>query len=147
MSSIALAENSARVDHAPRVGVARTAAIIAGGRAPIPPGFFEHLHRVVTRSGKGLVLDHASLREQFPGHDADDPNVSGWLNALENENELVVFLCDSTLTDWTRKAIRQADQVIVVVTGAGPQGLNPVEESAFAIHPPATASLPFSLEY
>ena len=40
------------------------------------------------------MLDHASLREQFPGHDADDPNVSGWLNALENENELVVFLMD-----------------------------------------------------
>src|SRR5258707_3942864 len=42
-----LAENSAGVDHSPRVGVARTAAIIAGGSTPIPPGFFDHLHRVV----------------------------------------------------------------------------------------------------
>jgi NTE family protein len=135
-----LAENSARV-HSPRVGVARTAAVILGGREPIPPVFLEHLHRVVTRSSKGLVLDHANLREQFPGHDADDPNVSGWLNALENENDLVVFLCDSTLTDWTRKSIRQADQVIVVVAGAGPQELNPVEVFAFAIHPPARRRL------
>src|SRR5262245_47170413 len=130
-----LAENSARVDHSPRVGVARTAAVITGGSAPIPPAFFAHLHRVVTGSGKGLVLDHASLREQFPGHEADDPNVSGWLNALENENELVVFLCDQVLTDWTRKAIRQADQVIVAIAGAGPNDLNPVEEFAFSIHP------------
>ena len=135
-----LAENSARV-HSPRVGVARTAAVILGGREPIPPSFFEHLHRVVTSNGKGLVLDHASLREKFPGHDADDPNVSGWLNALENENDLVVFLCNSTLTDWTRKSIRQADQVIVVVTGAGPQELNPVEAFAFTIHPPARRRL------
>jgi NTE family protein len=135
-----LAENSARV-HSPRVGVARTAAVILGGREPIPPVFLEHLHRVVTRNGKGLMLDHASLREQFPGHDADDPNVSGWLNALENENDLVVFLCDSTLTDWTRKSIRQADQVIVVVAGAGPQELNPVEAFAFTIHPPARRRL------
>jgi len=87
------------------------------------------------------VLDHASLREHFPGHDADDPNVSGWLNALENENELVVFLCESTLTDWTRKAIRQADQVIVAVAGPGPNELNPVEEFAFSIHPPARRRL------
>ncbi|MFL5070328.1 MAG: Crp/Fnr family transcriptional regulator, partial [Xanthobacteraceae bacterium] len=33
-----LAENSAGVDHSPRVGVARTAAVIAGGSEPIPPG-------------------------------------------------------------------------------------------------------------
>jgi NTE family protein len=136
-----VAGNSARVDHSPRVGVARTAAVITGGNETIPPGFFEQLHRVVTGSSKGLVLDHASLREHFPGHDADHPNVSGWLNALENENELVVFLCDQALTDWTRKAIRQADQVIVVVAGAGPKALNPVEEFAFSIHPPARRRL------
>src|SRR3954470_18888597 len=66
-----LAESSARADHSPRVGVARTAAVITGGCEPIPPAFFTRLHRVVTCSSKALVLTHASLREQFPGHEAD----------------------------------------------------------------------------
>src|SRR5262245_5906598 len=112
-----LADTSAGVDRSPKVGVARTVAVIVGGSEPIPPSFYERLRRVVTHAGKGLVLDHAQLRERFPGQAPDDPTVSHWLNAVENEYELIVFLCDSTLTDWTRKAIRQADQVIVAVAG------------------------------
>jgi len=136
-----VAGNSARVDSSPQVGVARTVAVIAGGREPIPPGFYERLGRVVARTAKGLVLDHARVQDRFPGQGPDEPAVSSWLNAIENENELVVFLCDATLTDWTRKAIRQADQVIVVVAGAGPTDLNPIEEFAFATHPSARRRL------
>jgi NTE family protein len=136
-----LADTSAGIDRSPQIGVARTVAVITGGSEPIPPGFYERLRRVVTRAGKGLVLDHAHLRERFPGQSPDDPTVSHWLNAIENENELIVFLCDSTLTDWTRKAIRQADQVIVAVSGQGPQELNPTEAFAFATHPPARRRL------
>jgi len=136
-----LAGNSARVDNIPQVGVARTVAVIAGGREPIAPAFYERLGRVIARTGKGLMLDHAGVQGRFPGQGPDEPAVSSWLNAIENDNELVVFLCDDTLTDWTRKAIRQADQVIVVVAGAGPADLNPIEEFAFATHPPARRRL------
>src|SRR4029450_546626 len=121
--------------------VARPLALPPGDREPIPPGFYERLRRVVTRTGKGLVLDHAHLRERFPGQAPDEPTVSHWLNAIEHENELIVFLCDSTLTDWTRKAIRQADQVIVAVAGQGPRELNPTEAFVFATHPPARRRL------
>src|SRR4029450_481708 len=121
--------------------VARPLALPPGDREPIPPGFSERRRGVVTRTGKVLVLDHAQLRERFPGQAPDDPTVSHWLNAIEHEHELIVFLCDSTLTDWTRKAIRQADQVIVAVAGQGPRGLHPAEGFAFADHPSARRRL------
>lgn len=134
-----LADASRRVDNSPQVGVARTVAVIAGGSEPIPPAFYERLGRVIGRAG--LLLDAAQVRERFPGQAPDDATVSNWLNAIENENELIVFLCDATLTDWTRKAIRQADLVIVAVAGGTPAGINPVEEFAFATHPPARRRL------
>ncbi len=136
-----LAENSTRVATTPQAGVARTVAVIAGGRESIPPRFYDRIDSVVGRTGKGLVLDHARVQKRFPGLTADDPAVSNWLNAIENEHELIIFLCNSTLTDWTRKAIRQADQVIIAVTGTGPKSLNLAEEFAFAAHPPARRRL------
>ncbi len=76
------------------------------------------------------------MQRHFPGRTPDDPTVSNWLNAIEHEYELIAYLVDDTLTDWTRKAIRQADQVLIVVSGTAPDELNPVE--AFALeHAPA----------
>ena len=51
---------------------------------------------------------------------------------------LICYLGDDTLTDWTRKAIRQADQVLIVVSGAAPEPLNPIE-AVRVCHPPADA--------
>ena len=64
--------------------------------------------------------------------------MSNWLNAIEQEYELISYLGDDTLTDWTRKAIRQADQVLIVVSGAAPEPLNPVG-SVRVRHAPAVA--------
>ena len=61
--------------------------------------------------------------------------MSNWLNAIEHEYELIAYLADDTLTDWTRKAIRQSDQVLIVVSGAATDELNPVEAFAFEMHP------------
>ena len=69
------------------------------------------------------------------------PTVSNWLNAIEHEYELIAYLVDDTLTEWTRKAIRQADQVVIVVSGTAPDELNPVEAFALGMHPPARRRL------
>ena len=120
---------------------ARTIAVIAGGSEPIPQLFYDRLDNVVGRRGKGRLLNRDYLQRHFPGQSPDDPTVSNWLNAIEHEYELIAFLADDTLTDWTRKAIRQADQVLIVVSGAAPDGVNPVEAFAFATHPPARRRL------
>ena len=131
----------ARVASEPRGAAARTIAVIAGGNEPIPQVFYDRLDNVVGRRGKGRLLNRDYLERHFPGQSPDDPTVSNWLNAIEHEYELIAFLADDTLTDWTRKAIRQADQVLIVVSGAASEGLNPVEAFAFATHPPARRRL------
>src|SRR6185295_12377640 len=114
----------------PRGPVARTVVVIAGGTSAIPPIFHERLDQVVGRRGKGRLLTWDYLTRHFPGRAADDPSVSNWLNAVEHEYELIVHIADDSLTDWTRKAIRQADQVLIVVAGEAAEPVNPVE--AFA---------------
>jgi NTE family protein len=136
-----LAVSSARVASEPRAAPARTVAVIAGGAQPIPQVFHDRLDNVVGRRGKGRLLTRDYLQRHFPDHPPDDPTVSDWLNAIEHEYELIAYLADDTLTDWTRKAIRQADQVLIVVSGAGPEAPNPVEAFAFATHPPARRRL------
>jgi NTE family protein len=136
-----LAEGNRRLASEPRAAPARTVAVIAGGSAPIPQAFFDRLDSVVGRRGKGRLLTRDYLQRHFPGAAPDDPTVSNWLNAIEHEYELIAYLADDTLTDWTRKAIRQADQVLVIVSGAAAEAPNPVEAFAFATHPPARRRL------
>jgi len=136
-----LAEGSLRVATERRGTAARTVTVIAGGRLPIPPAFFEQLDRVVGRRGKGRLLDRGYLGHHFPGREPDDPTVSNWLNAIEHEYELIAYLADDTLTDWTRKAIRQADQVLIVVSGEPSGELNSIEAFAFELHPPSRRRL------
>ena len=134
--ALRLAASSARVTSEQRAAIARTVAVIAGGNEPIPQTFYDRLDNVIGRGGKGRLLKYDYVKRQFPGRTLDDPEVSNWLNAIEQEYELIAYLADDTLTDWTRKAIRQADQVLTVVCGAAPEGINPVEAFAFATHPP-----------
>jgi NTE family protein len=135
-----LADANARRPSVKRVVTARTVALIAGGRETIPHAFFDRLAAVIGRARKGLLLRQEFVDTLFPGAGSDDPAVSRWLNTIENEYELIAYVTDPTLTGWTRKAIRQADQVLVVVTGTAGE-LNPVESFAFKIHPPARRRL------
>jgi NTE family protein len=135
-----LADTNARVPSVKRVAATRTVAVIAGGRAEIPQAFFDRLEGVVGRADKSLLLRQEFVETRFPGAGLDDPAVSRWLNAIENEYELIAYIADATLTDWTRKAIRQADQVLVVVA-EGASELNPIESFAFETHPPTRRRL------
>ena len=52
---------------------------------------------MVGRGGKGRLLTRDYLQCHFPGQAPDDPTVSGWLNAIEHEYELIAYLADDTL--------------------------------------------------
>ena len=136
-----LAASTPRIASEQRGVAARTIAVVAGGREPIPQAFHDRLAALIEQDGKGRILTHDDLRRRFAGEALDDPTVSNWLNAVEQEHELVCYRADDTLTDWTRKAIRQADQVVIVVSGAAPAGPNPSEAFAFATHPPSRRRL------
>ena len=136
-----LAVSTTRMATEQRSVAVRTVAVVTGGREPIPQAFHDRLNALIERDGKGRVLTHDDLTRRFPGEALDGPTVSNWLNAIEQEHELISCLADDTLTDWTRKAIRQADQVLIVVSGAAPESLNPSEAFAFATHPPSRRRL------
>jgi NTE family protein len=100
-----LAESSARIASEQRVAPARTVAVIAGGNEPVPEVFYERLDNVVGKHGKGRLLTSAYIKCHFPGQGADDQTISNWLNAIEHESDLIAYVADNELNDWTRKAI------------------------------------------
>jgi NTE family protein len=135
-----LAAGSTRASE-PRGASARTIAVVAGGERPIPQVFYDRLGKVIEHGGRGRLLAHDDFRDRFAGRALDDASVSNWLNAIEHEYDLIAYLADDTLSDWTRKAIRQADQVLIVVSGPTPEALNPVEAFAIEAHPPTRRRL------
>jgi NTE family protein len=117
-----------------RVAAARTVAVIAAGHGGIPAEFFQRLRVTFAGLGKCLFLTHAEIKARFPNLPLDDASIVNWLNTIESEHDLVVYLGDDELTDWTRKAIRQADQLVLLAAGTTPAGLNVVENVAFEVH-------------
>ncbi len=130
-----LAETTARIMASTAVAPARTAAVISGGRVPAAPEVVRRLQDTFAGMGKCLFLTHANIKEQFPHMALDDSHILNWLNAIESEYELIVYLADEEPSEWTHKAIRQADQLVILASGAAPASLNPVEQMGFAVHP------------
>ena len=136
-----VAETTARITHSSRVTPPRTVAVIRGGEQPLPREFFARLRSNFAANKRTLFVTRELLAERFPGRALDDADVANYLDAIEREFELIVYLADDEKTDWTGKAIRQADQVLIA--GYGPPGptLNPVEALAIATHAPVRLRL------
>jgi len=133
-----LADTTARKKNSTRVAPARTITVIPAGHGGIPPEFFHRFRAAFAGCGKCHFLTCADLEERFPNLKLDDAPIANWLNAIESEYDLVVYLTDEKSTDWTRKAIRQADQLVLLAYGraTGAIGsLNAAEELALALHP------------
>ena len=130
-----LAETTARITGGSRVAAARTVTIVTAGHGGVPAAFFDRLRSAFASSGRCLFLSHADLKGRFPDLQLEDPTILNWLNAIESEYELVVYLTDEEPTNWTHTALRQADQVVLVAYGAAAAGLNRVEDIALAVHP------------
>jgi NTE family protein len=64
-----------------------------------------------------------------------------WLNSLEAESDFVFYIADQTLTDWTKRCIRQADAVLLVASAGASVEPNPSERFAFSVHRPAARRL------
>jgi len=129
-----LAETTAR-NTSSGIEAARTVTLIPAGRHDVPAQFFDRFQAAFAALGRCLFLRYADVKERFPNLDLDNPSITNWLNAIESEYDLIVYVVDDKPTDWTRKAIRQADQLILLAYGAAVPGLSRVEEIALAAHP------------
>src|SRR5215470_2587801 len=115
--------------------IMRTVAIVPAGGAPLRRDFVDMLRTVAGSAGSATFLTSGEIAARFPGVALDDAAISNWLNALEIDCEFVFYVADDTLTDWTRKCIRQADSVLLVAATSAAVEPNASERFAFSILP------------
>ena len=119
----------------------RTLAILAAGGSQ-PPARFIALVRHVFGARDGVIfLAHEDVIARNPGLPLEDPAIAAWLNQLETEAPLVVYLADDELNAWTHTCIRQADAVALIATAGSLPDLNPAERVALSVHPPSARRL------
>jgi NTE family protein len=110
-------------------------------RPAIPAAFLDTIRTVFAAAGPTAFVGLADVAGQFPGRPLDAPAVSDWLNSLESSVDVVFYVADRRLTDWTRKCIRQADAILLVANDGAPTPLNPSERLACDVHPPSARRL------
>ena len=131
----------------PVLSRARTLAVIAAGPEPLPEEFRSRLTRAFSRTSRILVLDAKALAEIFPSEiKCEFEAVTAWLNHQESSHDYLLYFADAELTPFSRKALRQADHILLVGDHSAHAGhasvtLNAVESLAFEIHPSSARRL------
>lgn len=117
----------------------RTAALVAAGGGPIPRPLIEALRRRFARTGGAVLLGLADVEAMIPGEALSSRAVAERLDALERDAELVLFLAEGR-EEWRAKAVRQADELLLVAAG-DPRPPDAAEREALAQVPPARRRL------
>ena len=119
----------------------RTLAIIPAGASRISPVFIRRLQEAFDADTCARFVARADIHARFAGLPVDDQPVLNWLNELEAETEIIVYVADEEANDWTRVCIRQADTVLLLADASCSPRLNPFEALALSVHPPSTGRL------
>lgn len=116
---------------------ARTIAIVHAGDGPVPQAFQTGFETASRARAATLVLSSSSIKDYIPCGDVDTLDATRILNDLESRYDTIVFVADGELNAWTRKAIRQADEILFLAHVEGPVGsavpLNELEEFALSL--------------
>ena len=118
----------------------RTLAICHAGPMPVPPDFIDDLREAFSAAAHSFFLDAGTFaRAVGTGISLDSSEATNWFNELEKQFEFVVYVTDPDLTEWSKKAIRQADLVLCVgrhETDPAPDAVapNPIELFVHALH-------------
>lgn len=93
-----------------------TICVVQAGSAPIPAWFFVMLRSAVLRRERCLYLDDTRIRRAFGGDPSEEASgdATAWFNELEQRYVSIIYAADPDLTPWTQKALRQADEVLLV---------------------------------
>jgi NTE family protein len=124
---------------------ARTLAVIGAGPDVIPAPFLDAFVSLAAAPGtRGIAVCAPACDRASPP--SAQPCATDAFDALEQQHETVVFITDPAHPEWSEKAIRQADEILLV--GApleGPIGatiaLNRLEAFALSLHKPEAIRL------
>ena len=119
----------------------RTLAIIPAGASRISPAFVRRLQAAFEASTRARFVARADIQARFSGLPVDGRAVLNWLNELEAETGIIVYVADDEANDWTRVCIRQADTVLLLADASASPAMNPSEALAQSVHPPSLARL------
>ncbi len=111
----------------------RTIAICRAGDGPLDQRFVRRLRSVLERRAHAIVLDGNGWQRPPGGVvPLTSRQDTAWFNELEQLYDYVIYLADDELGDWTRKAIRQADMVLLVATAGEGTAVEPNALERFA---------------
>lgn len=124
----------------------RTIAVVGTRSGVIPPAFLASLIQVAATTPGTLVVTSSTLAEALGRTPRDDYDLTDALNDLERRYPRIIFIADAERTPWSEKAVRQADELLLVAAPLGdPVGsaveLGPLEAFALSLHRPASRRL------
>jgi NTE family protein len=112
----------------------RALGIVWAGSSRPSDRFIELLREVFGAGHRTIFLTAAEVTRRFERATFEDSEVSSWLNSLELDADFIFYIAEPTLTEWTKKCIRQADAVLLVATAQASDDINPCERLAFSTH-------------
>ena len=96
-----------------------------------PPELLGRLVAALAAHGPTLALTAADVDARLgPGSSgcaegsAEHRGLAAWVNAQEGSFRFIVYLADATASAWTRRCLRQADRILVVVPAAAAPSLD-----------------------
>lgn len=79
--------------------------------------FGYELHHSLSAIGETLRLTSDEIRKTH-GSSILDPNneyhLTAWLAQQEDQHKIAIYQCDTSLTPWTQRCLRQADCILIV---------------------------------
>ncbi|MBF9043332.1 cyclic nucleotide-binding domain-containing protein [Rhodobacterales bacterium HKCCE4037] len=131
-----LNKTSARVVPDPGRPPARTFCILPCAGAPLPDRFLPDLTRAIAAHHTVALVTEADLRAAL-GDRADPatPEAIAWMNAQERNAQIVLFVANPDASDWSRAALKQADQAVFVAQAINYRAPSEIESFALQILP------------
>lgn len=126
---------------APASETQRIVTVVQAGGEQAPPAFWQALRHALEHAG-ATVIDAEDVRRRFGAGEIDRHALAEMLNGLASEAGPLICLTDQALTEWTERAIAQADEVVITARGPAPSGgLSEIERCALDLHEPRNLRL------
>jgi NTE family protein len=123
----------------------RTIAVVQAGPAPVPALFLERLRATFAATNRTTLVDREVAAGVLDRAAITSPEATAALNALEGTHDYVLYVTDPGPTEWSEKAIRQADLVLLVgrheAAWSGNVVLTDLERLAMRVHGAASTRL------
>ncbi|MDX2264019.1 MAG: cyclic nucleotide-binding and patatin-like phospholipase domain-containing protein [Hyphomicrobiales bacterium] len=119
-----------------------TLAILGAGASPPPPDIVSEIAAALDPLADCQVLRSSSFGQNLPGGiTLDDPEVAHWLQEQQLSFDLIIRVADAELTGWTRQAVAEADEILLVAHANAGFGLGEPEAFAFKTRGPSACRL------